>query len=545
MKRMKKWIGLLLALCVLTTAWAASPVAFAEGNDDADHTHQWEEGVCTVCGQRCAHIWENGVCSVCGLPLWVNGICRDCGEEHSHTFISADDPCTICGYVCPHVSHDRYTLKCDKCGYVVNHEFGEDGVCVKCSYATNVYQYGSVDNLYVKDCAEKGKVVQLEYKCIALAGKQTGSEITKKLNVYLPYGYTEEKQYNVYYYLHGAFGTINDIIRPNEVTDTEKFLDNIIAEKVCDPFILVCPTWFDSDVTAGDLEGTLQENFNIQLRDSIIPAVESTYSTYLDCDGKIENVTPEKIAASRDHRAIGGFSGGATVTAMMAVYGIDMFSYFGVNSNSWDPDLLTQGVNLEANKNYDIKYYMNTLGTEEGPDREVWVDMYKQIEAKGAPKLVDGTNMTFVRWIGLDHDIVNIRTSLYNALAVHFFKVASDDIDYASAKGFTGELTTSVKDQYGDLDFTFTLEADGTIQMHCSAYGGFISYDDKGTYIIQEDGTILATFTEFTESMQHSVTEHNDSFVIEKGGALWVIHYTREMQGMDKVDATGELTPVQ
>ncbi len=545
MKRMKKWIGLLLALCVLTTAWAASPVAFAEGNDGADHTHQWEEGVCTICGQRCAHIWENGVCSVCGLPLWVNGICRDCGEEHSHTFISADDPCTICGYVCPHVSHDRYTLKCDKCGYVVNHEFGEDGVCVKCNYATNVYQYGSVDSLYVKDCEEKGKVVQLEYKCIALAGKQTGSEITKKLNVYLPYGYTEEKQYNVYYYLHGAFGTINDIIRPNEVTDTEKFLNNIIAEKVCDPFILVCPTWFDSDVTAGDLEGTLQENFNIQLRDSIIPAVESTYSTYLDCDGKIENVTPEKIAASRDHRAIGGFSGGATVTAMMAVYGIDMFSYFGVNSNSWDPDLLTQGVNLEANKNYDIKYYMNTLGTEEGPDREVWVDMYKQIEAKGAPKLVDGTNMTFIRFIGLDHDIVNIRTSLYNALAVHFFKVSSDDIDYASAKGFTGELTTSVKDQYGNLDFTFTLEADGTIQMHCSAYGGFISYDDKGTYIIQEDGTIMATFTEFTESMQHSVTEHNDSFAIEKAGALWVIHYTREMQGMDKVDATGELTPVQ
>lgn len=545
MKRMKKWIGWLLALCVLATAWASVPVALAEGNDNADHTHQWEEGVCTICGQRCAHIWENGVCSVCGLPLWVNGICRDCGEEHSHTFISADDPCTICGYVCPHVSHDRYTLKCDKCGYVVNHEFGEDGVCVKCSYATNVYQYGSVDSLYVKDCEEKGKVVQLEYKCIALAGKQTGSEITKKLNVYLPYGYTEEKQYNVYYYLHGAFGTINDIIRPNEVTDTEKFLNNIIAEKVCDPFILVCPTWFDSDVTAGDLEGTLQENFNIQLRDSIIPAVESTYSTYLDCDGKIENVTPEKIAASRDHRAIGGFSGGATVTAMMAVYGIDMFSYFGVNSNSWDPDLLTQGVNLEANKNYDIKYYMNTLGTEEGPDREVWVDMYKQIEAKGAPKLVDGTNMTFIRFIGLDHDIVNIRTSLYNALAVHFFKVSSDDIDYASAKGFTGELTTSVKDQYGDLDFTFTLEADGTIQMHCSAYGGFISYDDKGTYIIQEDGTIMATFTEFTESMQHSVTEHNDSFAIEKAGALWVIHYTREMQGMDKVDATGELTPVQ
>lgn len=545
MKRMKKWIGWLLALCILATAWASVPVALAEGNDNADHTHQWEEGVCTICGQRCAHIWENGVCSVCGLPLWVNGICRDCGEEHSHTFISADDPCTICGYVCPHVSHDRYTLKCDKCGYVVNHEFGEDGVCVKCNYATSVYQYGSVDSLYVKDCEEKGKVVQLEYKCIALAGKQTGSEITKKLNVYLPYGYTEEKQYNVYYYLHGAFGTINDIIRPNEVTDTEKFLNNIIAEKVCDPFILVCPTWFDSDVTAGDLEGTLQENFNIQLRDSIIPAVESTYSTYLDCDGKIENVTPEKIAASRDHRAIGGFSGGATVTAMMAVYGIDMFSYFGVNSNSWDPDLLTQGVNLEANKNYDIKYYMNTLGTEEGPDREVWVDMYKQIEAKGAPKLVDGTNMTFIRFIGLDHDIVNIRTSLYNALAVHFFKVSSDDIDYASAKGFTGELTTSVKDQYGDLDFTFTLEADGTIQMHCSAYGGFISYDDKGTYIIQEDGTIMATFTEFTESMQHSVTEHNDSFAIEKAGALWVIHYTREMQGMDKVDATGELTPVQ
>lgn len=539
MKKMMKILALILTVSMLIVS--IMPVTLAED----DHEHEWEEGVCKVCGQRCAHIWENGVCTVCGLPLWVNGICRDCGEEHSHTFVSAAEPCTVCGYICPHASHDRYTLKCNKCGYVVDHVFGEDGVCTTCSYATNVYQYGSVDALYVKDCDQKGQVVQLEYQCTALAGKDAGKEITKKLNVYLPYGYTEEKQYNVFYYLHGAFGTINDIIRPDQVTDTEKMLDNMIAEGVCEPFIFVCPTWFDSDVASGEIDGTLQENFNIQLRDSIIPAVESTYSTYLDCDGKIENVTPEKIAASRDHRAVGGFSGGATVAAMMVGYGQDMFAYYAVNSNSWDPDTLAAYANSEANKNYDVKFYMNTLGTEEGPDREVWVDMYKGLEAKGAPKLIDGTNMTFIRFIGLDHDIVNIRTSIYNAMAVHFFRVASDDTDYSKVSGLSGELTASVADQYGELNFIFTLTEDGNITMDCSAYGGFISYKDEGTYAIGEDGTVTATFTVFWDSMQKVTQEHSDSFPIEKVGTQWVLHYHRDMQGMDKVDASGTLTPVQ
>ena len=505
------------------------------------HTHAWEEGVCTVCGERCAHIWENGHCTVCGLSLWVDGICRDCGEEHSHTF-DENSVCTVCEYVCPHVSHDRYYLYCDKCGYVVDHEFDENGICVRCGVATDIYNYGSVDELYVKDSDQPGTVVQLSYDTVALAGKDTGNVITKKVNVYLPYGYSESEKYNVYYYLHGAFGTVNDIIRPNEVTDTQKFLDNIIAEGVCEPFIFVTPTWFDSDVASGDIEGTLQENFNIQLRNSIIPAVESTFSTYLDCDFDINNVTQEKIAASRDHRAIGGFSGGATVTGMMTAYGLDMFSYFAMNSNTWDPDLFIEGLNREENRPYDIKFLMSTHGTAEGSaENEVCIENYKVLAAARNPKLIDGQNMAFVRFIGLAHDIVNIRTSIFNAMKNHFFLVASDDTDYSSAAGFSGELTATVTDQYGEEIYTFTLEPDGTINMHCSAYTDFIQYDDEGTYVVNGDGTISATFTLFTTSMGSGGTEHEDTCLIEKTGTQWLLHYSI-MDGAKSCEASGELT---
>ena len=44
--------------------------------------HNWENGICSVCGLKCTHNWNNGVCNVCGLVCthekYKNGICSEC-----------------------------------------------------------------------------------------------------------------------------------------------------------------------------------------------------------------------------------------------------------------------------------------------------------------------------------------------------------------------------------------------------------------------------------------------------------------------------------
>ena len=62
----------------------------------------------------------------------------------------------------------------------------------------------------------------------------------------------------------------------------------------------------------------------------LIPAVEGTYSTYAD------NVTPEGIKASRDHRAFGGFSMGSVATWHTFLNCLDAFRYFMPSSGAID-----------------------------------------------------------------------------------------------------------------------------------------------------------------------------------------------------------------
>lgn len=67
---MRKVICFILAMaCVLSM----SCVAFADGTDvsspgssDVCKEHNYENGVCTICGAECVHDYEDGVCTICG-----------------------------------------------------------------------------------------------------------------------------------------------------------------------------------------------------------------------------------------------------------------------------------------------------------------------------------------------------------------------------------------------------------------------------------------------------------------------------------------------
>ena len=62
--------------------------------------------------------------------------------------------------------------------------------------------------------------------------------------------------------------------------------------------------------------------FHRDLRENLIPYVESHYHTYA------EDVTEEGLRASREHRVFGGFSLGAVTTWYQFIYNLDYIKYF-------------------------------------------------------------------------------------------------------------------------------------------------------------------------------------------------------------------------
>ena len=78
-------------------------------------------------------------------------------------------------------------------------------------------------------------------------------------------------------------------------------IDNIIDMGLCEPFLMVFPTYYYEYET----RTVNHQLFPDEVRGDLIPAVEAKYSTYAP------TVDAEGFAASRDHRCISGYSQGS------------------------------------------------------------------------------------------------------------------------------------------------------------------------------------------------------------------------------------------
>lgn len=168
-----------------------------------------------------------------------------------------------------------------------------------------------------------GTVVRVDYETDAY-----GSTISKYAYVYLPYGYDENKQYDVLYCLHGGGGEIDVYFNTSASPAKTKILfDNMIANGDIDPIIAVSPTYYGGNGSAVDQVNTFSED---ELVNDLIPAVEGAYSTYA------ESTDPEGIKASREHRAYSGFSLGALSTWYTFIHCLDYFYYFiPISGDCW------------------------------------------------------------------------------------------------------------------------------------------------------------------------------------------------------------------
>lgn len=258
-------------------------------------------------------------------------------------------------------------------------------------------QYKAAPDYYLNPGSKAGTVVNETY---------TGINGTKKLNVYLPYGYDESKKYNIFYLMHGGGENENTIF--SDDVKLNNMLDHMIENGDIEPMIVVTPTFNGGGCSA--------ENVYDEMKQSIVPFVEGKYSTYA------ENTTPAGLEASRMHRAFGGFSMGGGATWNVLINDIDYFGYFmPLSGHCWGGAQAVADA-IESSKYKDSTYILAATGTDDIAYNNLkpQIDSMKKMSTFTYTSDFSNGNLYFLEASGLTHWWGYVRHYVYDALPYFF-----------------------------------------------------------------------------------------------------------------------------
>ncbi len=176
---------------------------------------------------------------------------------------------------------------------------------------------------YAEEAEHRGRVERVDYATRDYA-EGTGRSRTNTAYVYLPYGYDDsgDVRYNVIYLVHGHYGTASTTFEA-EGGLQRKVLDHMMENGDCAPTIVVSPSYNYGQPTANYVDADPYcRALPTELVNDLIPIVETRYRTYLT------SPDVEGIEASRDHRAIGGFSMGGVTTWYALAETFNAFRYY-------------------------------------------------------------------------------------------------------------------------------------------------------------------------------------------------------------------------
>ena len=161
-----------------------------------------------------------------------------------------------------------------------------------------------------RDGIAHGKSEMIEYD-----SKTVGTR--RKMLVYTPPGYSTDRKYPVVYLLHGIGG---DETEWQRFAKPEVIFDNLLAEQKLVPFIAVMPNGRaqKDDRPVGNIysHAPAFANFERDLLDDVIPAIEARYS----------------VQADREHRALAGLSMGGGQSLNFGLAHLDTFAWVGAFS---------------------------------------------------------------------------------------------------------------------------------------------------------------------------------------------------------------------
>jgi enterochelin esterase-like enzyme len=227
-----------------------------------------------------------------------------------------------------------------------------------------------------------GKLEMIEYDSKTV-------DTTRKMQVYTPPGYTTDKKYPVLYLLHGIGG---------DETEWERFatpdvlLDNLIADGNAVPMIIVMPNGRaqKNDRAEGNVYAAAPAfaNFERDLLDDVIPAIQAHYSTY----------------TNRENRALAGLSMGGGQSLNFGLTHLDTFAWVGSFSAAPNTRPPAELVPDPAAAKEQLKLLWISGGNKDGLI-SISQGMHAYLKEKGVPHIwhVDGNG----------HDAKHWRNSLY------------------------------------------------------------------------------------------------------------------------------------
>ena len=241
-------------------------------------------------------------------------------------------------------------------------------------------------NLRVTDC---GKIEKITYTSHDYFGD--GAEVEKAANVYLPAGYDPSKQYNVLYLMHGIGGDENEWGMTGSSSRVKCIMDNLSYYGDIESFIVVTPNGRSAANHAAN--GSDYNSFYVfgqELRNDLMPYIESHYSTYaseglkaagldaITTGADAEAFAAQKASANadainkalqdtRDHRAMAGLSMGGMQTINIGIGEcVDLISYFGAFSAAPTSNPAAKTAQILKDNTLPIHYFYNICGTEDG-----------------------------------------------------------------------------------------------------------------------------------------------------------------------------------
>ena len=244
--------------------------------------------------------------------------------------------------------------------------------------------------------------------------------VEKQLYVYLPYGYDAAKDYNVLYLMHG--GGEDEAYWLSEERmgkGTLALLDRMMDKGEMEPTIIVCPTFYSFEGEGEQYvfaSGAWPVYFWQELRNDVIPLVETTYHTYAHGDVSLEN-----LQATREHRAFAGFSMGSATSLQSAfIHCFDILAYIGSYSGSLTPaEKLEAALNSEEYKDLPVRFWYNGSGSADMAHDEHQL-MASQVLADMPERFTDGENYCWIEFKGGTHAYNCWLPHLYNCLRVFF-----------------------------------------------------------------------------------------------------------------------------
>lgn len=260
---------------------------------------------------------------------------------------------------------------------------------------------------------EKGTIERISYTSYDYFGD--GAEVTKEANVYLPYGYDTSKKYNVLYLMHGIGGDEDEWGMNNVNSRIKIIMDNLSYYGDIDSFIVVTPN--GRSTANHKKEGSDYNSFYVfgqELRNDLIPYIESHYSTYADSTEQGYD-----LSQNREHRAMAGLSMGGMQTINIGIGECsDLFSYFGAFSAAPTSNPAEKTADILKDNPLPIHYFYNICGTEDGI-----AYASASAAAKNLPsvcdKFVDGENFMWQELPG-GHDFNIWYLGFYNFAQIAF-----------------------------------------------------------------------------------------------------------------------------